>query len=118
MNKKEYEVVHFITDLECFEEVCIDGEDLQALREYLKRCENLQEEYEKEHYLVDKLTRQLNDEYKNTEYQCKQKEDYKLRIDKAINDMQEYIDKQYKDTSDIDISIVNFWIDLLQGSDE
>ena len=47
MNKKEYEVVHFITDLTFFEKVTVDGEDLQALREYLKRCEKLQEENER-----------------------------------------------------------------------
>ena len=78
---------------------------------------NLQENYEKEHYLVDKLTRQLNDECKNTEYQCKQKEDYKSRCEKALittndlfsySDNEEYVDNYCK-------KIMN---ELNGGSDE
>lgn len=77
---------------------------------------NLQEEKEKEHYLVDKLTRQLTDEYKNTEYQCKQKEDYKSRIEKAIEYIKEH---QRKD----ELLNLNEWqtrdlLNILNGGDE
>ena len=48
------------------------------LKEYIVKIKQenkeLKENYEKEAYLVDKLTKQLTDEYKNTEYQTKQKD--------------------------------------------
>ncbi len=62
-----------------------------ANKKLLEENKRFKENYEKEHYLVDKLTRQLNDEYKNTEYQCKQKEDYKSRCEKAIKYIKEHI---------------------------
>lgn len=49
-----------------------------------KEIERLKEELEKEKYLVDKYTRQLTDEYKNTEYQCKEKE----RLNNIINKLE------------------------------
>lgn len=99
--------------------LCYDDYCLEFSVDYIERKEekllldcitNLQEGYEKEHYLVDKLTRQLNDEYKNTEYQCKQKEYYKSRIDKAI----EYMDN----STDFDYVIIEKAINILQGSDK
>ena len=78
------------------------------------KMKQLQEEYEKEHYLVDKLTRQLNDEYKNTEYQCKQKEDYKSRIDKAI----EYINKQEDYFVNYPLIDRKHILNILNGGDE
>lgn len=94
MNKKEYEVVHFITDLECFEKVKLDGEDLQALREYLKRCENLQEEYND---LLEIHTIENNDIQELQE-----------RIDKVI----EYINEH---TLFVNGSIIK---NILQGEDK
>ena len=106
-----------------YDEVNFSVKQWNELLDYIT---NLQEEYEKEHYLVDKLTRQLTDEYKNTEYQCKQKEDYKSRIDKAI----EYINNFWKKKSyyeDIDncmkYATINEFdkadlLNILQGEDK
>lgn len=77
-----------------------DYEELQEENEILKRENNLlkadieasQEiisDYKKEQYLVDKLTRQLTDEYKNTEYQCKEKE----RLNNIINELEIFLNK-------------------------
>lgn len=43
--------------------------------------QQLKEAYDKEKYLADKLTKQLTDEYKNTEIQYKLKNEYKNIID-------------------------------------
>lgn len=85
----------------------IKGDEVMSEEKYVEMLEdgtlydyitNLQDEYEKEYYLVDKLTRQLNDEYKNTEYQCKQKEDYKSKCEKAIEYIDKYLEREYFDT--------------------
>lgn len=68
----------------------MDNKGANLLLDYIT---DLQENYEKEHYLVDKLTRQLNDEYKNTEYQCKQKE----RLNNIINESAEEILKELEE---------------------
>ena len=88
----------------------------QKIRNYIT---NLQEEYKKEQYLVDKLTRQLSDEYKNTEYQCKEKEDYKSRCEKAIDVLEELIAEfQLNDyITDFDKKM-NKPLNILQGSDK
>ena len=70
---KENKSITFINNGIAFSQFGIADEILDLIID-------LQDEYEKEHYLVDKLTRQLNDEYKNTEYQCKQKENIKKEI--------------------------------------
>ena len=61
--------------------------DIEKLQQRLK------EDYAKEKYLVDKYTRQLTDEYKNTEYQCKEKE----RLNNIINELE----KALKDNIDM-----------------
>ena len=61
----------------------------EAIQVALQEIERLKEEFEKEKYLVDKYTRQLTDEYKNTEYQCKEKE----RLNNIIKEVREYIEK-------------------------
>lgn len=76
------DIEDYITNLQTIEQQY--SAILSENAELENKITNLQEEYKKEHYLVDKLTRQLNDEYKNTEYQCKQKEYYKSRNEKAI----------------------------------
>ena len=57
---------------------------VEQLEKANKEIERLKEELEKEKYLVDKYTRQLTDEYKNTEYQCKEKE----RLNNIINELE------------------------------
>lgn len=87
--KEILESLDKIAKAEYYPEDLLTYKECQLLLDYIT---NLQEDYEKEHYLVDKLTRQLNDEYKNTEYQCKQKEDYKSRCEKAVDEIQQLID--------------------------
>lgn len=90
--------------------------DKETLRDMIidlqKEIERLKEDYAKEKYLVDKLTRQLTDEYKNTEYQCEEKERLNNIIKEAdkkiyeynniIREVREYIEnnKQYAELED------------------
>jgi hypothetical protein len=94
----------------------ITQEEMGILWNYITNLqeenERLKADYEKEVYLVDKLTRQLTDEYKNTEYQCRQKEDYKSRNEKAI----EYNKTHY--VIDEPIKFKNDLLDILQGEDK
>ncbi len=109
-----------ITNLQ--EENNIAQKDIEALKDNYNdlvkkggnKISNLQEEYEKEQYLVDKLTRQLNDEYKNTEYQCKQKEVYKSRCEKAINKLQTMFDNGNEQTILNDLLELD---DILEGGE-
>ena len=62
---------------------------------------------------------ELKDDYawNELEHQKHKKEELQNRIDKATNDMQNYINKQYMNENDIDVSIVNLWINMLKGED-
>lgn len=54
------------------------------IKELKKQLEETQANYEKEKYIVDKQTRQLADEYKNTEYQTN-------KVKKLENQQKEFI---------------------------
>jgi len=63
-------------------------------KDFQKKAEQYKSDYEKEKYLVDKLTRQLTDEYKNTEKQKERGEHYKhlySEVKKQKDDVVEYI---------------------------
>ena len=79
--------------------------DIEASQEIIS-------DYKKEEYLVDKLTRQLTDEYKNTEYQCKEKE----RLNNIIKEVREKcINKQYETNDDW---LIRFAIQIIQILDK
>lgn len=52
-----------------------------TITELQQENKQLKKAYDKEKYLTDKLTKQLTDEYKNTEIQYKLKNEYKNIID-------------------------------------
>lgn len=110
-----------ITNLQTIEQqysaVLSENAELQQENERLK------ENYEKEQYLVDKYTRQLTDEYKNTNYQCKQKEDYKSRCEKAIIELDDPFEDEDGDASWYEIAEtykeqIKEALNILQGSDK
>lgn len=91
MNEKELDMNELINS---FDEYSTDYTKTACtyygdyLRNYQKEKIELQQEnkqlkkaYDKEKYLTDKLTKQLTDEYKNTEIQYKLKNEYKNIID-------------------------------------
>lgn len=55
--------------------------EIEHIDKLVKKYKQLKEAYDKEKYLTDKLTKQLTDEYKNTEIQYKLKNEYKNIID-------------------------------------
>ena len=55
--------------------------------------QQLKEAYDKEKYLTDKLTKQLTDEYKNTETQYKLKNAYKNIIDELEQWLEEMLNE-------------------------
>ena len=101
MDKKEIEITvdkNNKVDLHDFIEMKIKYDVEYQKKD--KEIERLKEEFEKEKYLVDKYTRQLTDEYKNTEYQCKEKE----RLNNIIKEVREYCnnDSNFEIMTDFD----------------
>lgn len=69
---------------------------LQQEKQQLKKA------YDKEKYLADKLTKQLTDEYKNTEIQYKLKNEYKNIID----ELEQYLEKEINDWNDVEDTLI------------
>lgn len=88
--------------------------ELQKIAIESTKIVDLEEAYKKEKYLVDKLTRQLTDEYKNTEYQCKEKE----RLNNIINGMEKFfkyeLEEEVRPLNDFKVSVWTICLDKLK----
>ena len=97
------ELVNHIVDLEKY-----SNEDKKEIRNLKQENKQLKEAYDKEKYLTDKLTKQITDEYKNTEYQTnkakglenQQKEFIKYLEDEINKLVKEYGNYVYDDYSE------------------
>ena len=98
MNKNNERITYeeFMTMFKCAPRMCYTlyekaEDEIEKLK---KENQQYKSDYEKEKYLVDKLTRQLKDEYKNTEKQKELGDHYKHLysvVKKQKDDVVEYI---------------------------